>query len=147
MKHLDLIGIDLKDDFLNDLFETYDVEVVYDYDRTHENLPDCYRAAIPDLGLQFRFDENQKLTTLFIEQKEATSWNPFEPDDRLLTFSSKTSARDHAKARGIAISEGAAEFMGESKDWIRFDLHDRSIHYEFVDSNLRLVTLQKLAST
>jgi len=51
MKYLDLLGIQLKDNFLNDLFETYEVEVIYEYDRTHENLPDEYRAEIPDLGL------------------------------------------------------------------------------------------------
>jgi len=142
MKHLDLIGCDLKDDFLNDLFETYDVEVIYDYDRTHENLPDSYRAAIPELGLQFVFDERQKFSTLFIELKEVKSWNPFEADEHLKRFPSKSSARKHAKKHEISISEGTADFMGELKDWIRFNLDGYSIHYEFVDSKLQKITIQ-----
>lgn len=143
MKHLDLLGIQLKDDFLNDLFETYEVEVIYEYDRTHENLPDEYRAKIPDLGLQFVFDENQALFTLFIEQKEKKTWNPFKEDDaRLKIFSSKVSARNYAKENGIATTEGNTDFMGEEKNWIRFDLSGHSIHYEFVGGSLKKITLQ-----
>jgi hypothetical protein len=41
MKYIDTIGILLKSDFLIDLFETYDVDVIYSYDRTHENRLSC----------------------------------------------------------------------------------------------------------
>ena len=143
MKYLDLLGVRLKDDFLNDLFETYEVDVVYEYDRTHENMPDEYRAEIPDLGLQFVFDENQMFFTLFIEQKQAETWNPFEEDDvRLKRFATKASARNHATENRMAISEGNAEFMGEERDWIRFDLSGYSIHYEFVGGCLKKITIQ-----
>ena len=53
MKHLDLLETELKSEFLCDLFEAYDVQVVYEYDRTNENLPDEYHAEVSDLGLQF----------------------------------------------------------------------------------------------
>lgn len=57
MKHLDLLKMDLKSDFLCDLFETYDVQVVYEYDRTHQiaprsnsfctkTMPDSYPSAV-----------------------------------------------------------------------------------------------------
>jgi len=143
MKYLDLIGTRLKNDFLNELFETYDVEVVYEYDRTHENLPDEYRAEVPDLGLQFVFDENQIFSTLFMEQKEIATWNPFdEDDDRLKRFESKYSARNYAQENAINVTEGNAEFMGEERDWIRFDLSSFSIHYEFVGGILKKTTIQ-----
>ena len=93
MKHLDLLGSELKSDFLCDLFETYDVQVVYEYDRTHENLADVYRAEIPDLGLQFVFDEGQLLQTLFMQPVEVTTFNPFEVDERIQRFASKREAR------------------------------------------------------
>lgn len=142
MKHLDLLGSDLKSDFLCDLFETYDVQVVYEYDRTHESLADEYRAEIPDLGLQFVFDENQLLRTLFIQPVEVTTFNPFEVDERIQRFASKREARRYAENNRIKITEGTADFMGEQRDWIRFESDTHSIHYEYMHSDLRIITLQ-----
>jgi hypothetical protein len=142
MKYLDLIEIQLKDDFLLDLFETYDVEVVYEYDRTHENIPDQYRAEIPDLGLQFVFDEGLRFRTLFIQQVEVTTWNPFDDDERLRRFGSKADAQRYATENGEQTTEGRAELMGEEKDWIRFEYGTYSIHYEFVKSMLSMITIQ-----
>lgn len=142
MKHLDLLGTPLKSEFLFDLLETYDVQVVYEYDRTHENLPDQYHAEIPDLGLQLVFDDNQMLRTLFMTPVEITTFNPFEDDDRIRMFASKSEARDHAKENDVTTSEGEADFMGERRDWIRFERPSYSVHYEFVDSALKMITLQ-----
>jgi len=142
MKHLDLLGSELKSDFLCDLFETYDVQVVYEYDRTHENLADVYRAEIPDLGLQFVFDEGQLLQTLFMQPVEVTTFNPFEVDERIQRFASKREARRYAENNGMRITEGTADFMGEQRDWIRLESDTRSIHYEYVHSGLRMITLQ-----
>lgn len=143
MKHLDLIGTELKSDFLCDLFETYDVDVVYAYDRTHENLPDEYQADIPELGLQFVFDEHQVLKTLFMKPLKATGYNPFDKDDeRLPCFRSKDDAIYYASDKGERYSEGKADFMGEKKDWIRLEYAGYSVHYEFVDGKLRMITMQ-----
>lgn len=143
MKHLDLLETELKSDFLCDLFETYDVQVVYEYDRTNENLPDAYHAEVLDLGLQFVFDDRQVLRTLFLEPVHVTTFNPFDGDDeRIRRFPSKSEAFRFAQENGLRISEGAAEFMDEKKDWIRFESDTYSIHYEYVDSELRKITLQ-----
>nr|CAP48488.1 putative integron gene cassette protein [uncultured bacterium] len=142
MKHLDLLGTPIKSEFLFDLLETYDVQVVYEYDRTHENLPDQYHGEIPDLGLQFVFDENQILRTLFVTPVEITTFNPFEDDERVRMFASKSEARQHAKDNDVPTSEGEADFMGEHRDWIRFECVSYSVHYEYVDSALKMITLQ-----
>nr|CAP47552.1 putative integron gene cassette protein [uncultured bacterium] len=142
MKHLDLLGTPLKSEFLFDLLETYDIQVVYEYDRTHENLPDEYHAEIPDLGLQFVFDENQMLRTLFIKPVEITTFNPFEEDERVRRFTSKPEVRQHAKENDVPTSEGEANFIGEHRDWIRLECDTHSVHYEFVDSALKMITLQ-----
>jgi len=142
MKHLDLLGTELKSEFLHDLLETYDVEVVYEYDRTYENLPDEYRAEIPDLGLEFVFDKSQVLQTLFMKPVEVATFNPFENDERIRKFESKPEALRYAKENGVAISEGASDFMGEQRDWIRLDSDSHSIHYEYVNSTLNMITLQ-----
>lgn len=142
MKHLDLLGTPLKSEFLFDLLETYDVQVVYEYDRTYENLSDEYHAEIPDLGLQLIFDEHQILRTLFITPVEITTFNPFEDDERVRIFASKSEARQHAKESDVPTSEGEADFMGEHRDWIRLESDTYSVHYEFVDSALKMITLQ-----
>lgn len=118
------------------------MQVIYEYDRTHENLPDEYHAEIPDLGLQFVFDANQMLRTLFMKLVEITTFNPFEDDEKISRFSSKPEARQYAKNNGVPTSEGEADFMGEQRDWIRFERDTHSIHYEYVNSELKMITLQ-----
>lgn len=147
MYHLDLLGTHLKDDFLCDLFETYDVQVEYLYDRTHENLPDEYHTEVLDLGLQFVFDDHQVLRTLFLTPVDISTFNPFASDERVPTFASKSDALSHASANGEEFSEGSADFMGEQKEWIRFEANAYTIHYEYVDGGLRKITLQSVAES
>lgn len=143
MTHIDLLRTDLKCDILNDLFETYDVDIVYRYDRTCENLPDEYSAGIPELGLEFIFDSQQKLCTLFMKNVTSDGFNPFEQDEvGLPTFSSKTEAVSYASTNAIQISQGSAEFLGKIRDWIRFEYTNHSVHYEFIDSRLSMTTIQ-----
>ncbi len=59
MRYTEIIGEHLKSDFLCDLFETYDVEVIYEYDRTHENIEDEYHAEMEELGLEFLFNKER----------------------------------------------------------------------------------------
>lgn len=143
MKYLELIGAELKSDVLNDLFETYEVDVVYRYDRTNENLPDEYVAQLPELGLGFLFDSRQKLSVLFIEITQTSAFNPFEEDHQgLPKFISKSDAIAHAGRRGVQLSEGRADFLGIVRDWVRFEHEGYSVHYEFVDSQLKKITVQ-----
>ncbi|KLC27524.1 hypothetical protein XP95_21070, partial [Xanthomonas perforans] len=142
-RHLDLIGTALKSDVLSDLFETYEIDVVYRYDRIHENQPDQYVAEVPQLGLEFLFDSQQRLSTLFIEDTEINGFNPFEGDPvGLPRFGSKGDAITHAKRNAIELSEGRANFLGIIRDWVRFEHEKYSVHYEFVDSKLEKITVQ-----
>ena len=141
MNHIELLGTDLKSDFIIDLLETYDAEVFYDFDRLHEGTPDTYRTSIPKLGLEFVFNEEQKLRTLFIRPVEIETWNPFD-EKGIIKFSSKSEALGYAKKSGILIKEGKAVFMAEEKDWIKFEYETYGIHYEFVDASLKMITLQ-----
>lgn len=143
MKYLNLLGVDLKNDFLCDLFETYDVQVIYEYNRTHENLPDEYRAEIPALGLQFVFDERRIFKTLFMKQFAISIFNPFDEDDeRLLKSGSKAEALQYTRDNGMPYSEGKADFMGEERDWVRLEYEGYSVHYEYVNFLLRRITIQ-----
>jgi hypothetical protein len=116
--------------------------VVYEYDRTHENLPDEYLAEIPDLGLQFVFDERQAFKTLFMKQVEVSTFNPFDEDsERLKKFTTKADAVRYACENGVRTTDGKDDFMGEERDWIRFEYGSYYIHYEYVDSKLRMITI------
>lgn len=142
MNHLELIGEELKSEVLNHLFETYDVDVVYRYDRTSENMPDEYVAEVPELGLEFLFDSQQKLTALFIENTQTSGFNPFEDDESLPRFASKSDAIAHARRNDVQLSEGRAAFLGAVRDWVRLEHEHYSVHYEFVDARLQKITVQ-----
>jgi len=125
-----------------DLLETYDMEVIYEFDRTHENLPDEYWTKCLDLGIQIVFDEKQSLNTVFVNLTDEEGFTPANlSESDVLHFESKRDAASHAKKEGIAFSEGKVEFMGVERDWIRFEHEGYSIHYEFRNGSLALVTI------
>jgi hypothetical protein len=146
MNYIDILGESLKNAFLIDLFEIYDVDVIYEYDRTYENIEDEYRAEIPEMGLGFIFDSSQRLTTLFMKIVEHSGYNPFEGDDpRKVSFSSAPGAMRYAKEKSIdAVHQEAKtdSFFGDVPEWVKFNFQSYSIHYQFSDYGVHLVTLQ-----
>ncbi len=143
MRHVDLLGAELKCEFLCDLFETYDVEVAYKYDRAHEGMADEYTAVIPELGLQFVFGEHQTLRALFIELVEIGTYCPLdELKESFPLFRSKAEAQRFARETEATAVEGNVEFAGAVRDWIQFEHSGYSVHYEFHGSRLTMITLQ-----
>ena len=57
MKYIPLLGCKLKDEEMCELFELWDCDVIFDYDRLNENTPDSYWTAARDEGVEFRFNE------------------------------------------------------------------------------------------
>lgn len=146
MNYIGILGERLKSEFLFDLFETYDVNVIYEYDRTYENIEDEYRAEIPEMGLGFIFDSSQRLTTLFMRIVEHSGYNPFEGDDpREVSFCSGPEAMTYAKEKSIDAVHHEAKtdsFFGEIPEWVKFRFKSYSIHYQFNNDGVYLVTLQ-----
>jgi hypothetical protein len=144
MKYLPLLGKSLKSDELLDMFETHDVEVIYEYDRCHENLPDEYWAKCEGLGTQFAFDEYQVLKSIHIH---LTSEDGYTPADLSASdiefFGAKSEVQSYAEKRGIAAAQGRANFLGQDRDWIKLDYSSHSVHYEFRDRSLSLVTITR----
>ena len=142
MRYLSLLREKLKSDTVIDLLETYDMEVIYSFDRTHENLPDEYRTKCVDLGLEFRFDAAQSLHTLFIHLTDVEGFTPADlTGSDVVHFTSKPEAESYALDRGIETSQGCGRFFGEERDWIRLEYSAHSIHYEYRNGALALVTL------
>lgn len=142
MNYLNMLGKELKSDDLLDLLETYDVEVIYDFDRTHENIPDKYWATAHELGMQLRFDEHQILTTIFLSLTHEDGFTPVNlGQSDIRDFGSKQEVRDFASENGIATIEGETEFFGTKHDWIRLNYPDHSVHFDFGGGPLKKVTL------
>ncbi|MCP4978203.1 MAG: hypothetical protein GY931_18800 [Maribacter sp.] len=146
MNYIEVLRENLKSNFFTDLFETYDVEVRYIYDRTKEGMDDEYWAEIPDMGLEFVFDEEQNLATLFMASVSHSGFNPFSGlDPRDVPFDSGVTAMEYARENSIeAIHQEAKtdSYFGEVPEWVKFNFESFSIHYKFHDNRIDRVTLQ-----
>lgn len=146
MKYSDILGANLKSDFLNDLFATYDVTVAYEYDRSNENMEDSYNASIPEMGLEFLFDASQQLVSLFMSSTKHTGYNPFEGNDpRSVPFNTGEQAVSYAEGRNIEVEHHAAtedEIFGPIPEWAKLQFENHSVHYQFNANGIELVTLQ-----
>lgn len=145
MKYTDIINEELRSEFLNDLFETYDVEVIYFYDRCNEGLEDEYRAEIPDMGLEFLFDKKQKLKALFMTKKSHTGYNPFEGEDpRNSVLNTASRAISYAKENAIDyIYQEAKEssLVGHIPEFVKFKFITHSVHYSYEDGVIKKVSI------
>ena len=142
MKFIPMLRQHLKSAEMLDLLETYDMEVIYEFDRTHENMPDEYWTKCLELGLQLVFDADQNLKTIFVNLTDADGFTPTDlADTDVLRFSLKKDAASYALQEGVATSEGRAEFLGVERDWIRLEYEGYSIHYEYRQGSLALVTV------
>jgi hypothetical protein len=132
-----LLGRSLKSDEVIDVLEHFGVEVVYDFDRLHENAEDMYWASAPQAGFELRFNSRQALDTMFFFSKPRGKFLAIEPSISGVPFyDSFGDAKSAFLERGLAYREGGQ--MG----WIKGDLGDHSVHYDFNENGtLSLVTL------
>jgi hypothetical protein len=143
MKLIEYLGRQLKDDSVLELLEHHDIEVIYRFDRLHENSPDEYTAAARDAGFELCFDEKQILRTIFCY---AQSQDGFSAIDESMVGT--TIFESLAEAKAAAARDGASykhndgmEFLGRRLSWISFEREGRRIHYEYSPRALYLVTL------
>src|SRR5438876_10511372 len=106
MHFLPLLGKHLKDDVVMEVLEDEDIEVIYDFDRLHENTPDKYWASSKRLGFRLRFDASQMLDVIFLY---AMSLDGFAQIDRadcdVPLFSSIAEAEAYGAERGARITK------------------------------------------
>ncbi|MCM2373728.1 hypothetical protein [Aporhodopirellula aestuarii] len=142
MEFLPLLKSHLKSDVMLDLLETWDAQVVYEYDRTHENMPDEYWASIHGEGVCFKFNEDQILDCIFLHLTDTDGFTPIDLSSTdIPQFESLADAAAYANKSKLRVSSGQGELFGQLRDWIRLEYDDHWIHYEFRDGNLGLVTL------
>ncbi len=127
-----------------DLLETWDVDVIYEFDRTHENMPDLYWAAIKEKGIQLRFNQDQILDVIFVYLKEKEGFCIADPDFAgIQRFESYNEVNKKALNEGVEVTTGEADFFGEKTKWIRLEYPSHSVHYSFDPEKPDKVTLQK----
>ena len=137
-----LLNRQLKDDDVIEVLELLDMQVVYEFDRTHENLEDIYWATAPTCGIQFRFNKDQKLDVVFLYIVASEGISPVARDevDVPLFESFDEAKRSIAQAR-IPFVESPNQ-----KWWIKGDFGVNTRHYQYQDGELFRVTLSAKAA-
>lgn len=143
MNLIDYLELPIKSDELIGLFEDYDVDATYSYDRLQEGAEDQYFASIFELGLQFRFNANQLLKTIFVYAQDEDQFQSANLGRLgLCSFENKAEAIDYAVKNGAPYVKGEAAFLGEPRSWVKLSFKSHTLHYEFRQGVLCLVTIQ-----
>ena len=145
MTLIEYIGLGLKADEVVDLLEQHDMEVIYRFDRLHENSPDEYSSAAPEAGFQLSFDENQVLTTIFCYVKGRDGFVPVNPAlVGVAFFQSAAAARAAGEREGMkCLFKDGVQFLGRTLSWVSFEKDHRKIHYEYAEDGLAMITLSR----
>ncbi len=144
MNILSLLNRSLKDDEIIEILEWADAQVVYDFDRSHENIPDIYWASCQSKGLCLRFDEEQRLGTIFLYVRGIEEYAPADlaQFDGINFFPDIAQVEEYAKNSGVSYRCGERPHqLPPCGKWIRIEMKDYSLHYEFRDEGLALVTV------
>ena len=131
-----------------DILEAYDAEVIYDFDRLHENIPDEYWANCKAQGILFNFNADQVLSTIFLYLESLEGFTPIGVNqlEDIQVFHNIEAVKAHSSTLGLPFSEGAQRDGGSlAKSWARIDSSTIAIHYEFVGQSLARITLMAIA--
>ena len=117
----------------------FDMQVIYEFDRLHENSPDAYYASAYEGGFQLGVDEHQVLNVIWSYVSPAEGHSAVDLNTLgTPAFDRFALARDYAQQKGIRITQSPS---GEG--WIRLEYDTAWVHYEFTDGRLARVTLSR----
>jgi hypothetical protein len=146
MKFIELLNKNLKDEKIIDLLEDSETEVIYDFDRLHENEPDRYWAEFKSKGILLRFDETQHLFSIFLY---VTSHDGFEGIDLRIVedipiIKDIGQIEKYGEKHKFRISKGEKpKNMLPEGNWIRLDDDQVGIHFEFIENELSMITITR----
>jgi hypothetical protein len=136
MQLVEYVGQKLKSDSVIEILEQFDMRVIYEFDRLHENTPDSYSSSAREHGFELRFNEAQILDTIWCYIQPRSG---FSSVDKGIVgapiLKSFLDARSYAHASGVTASASKDE-----KSWFRLEYANVWIHYEFLASRLGLIT-------
>jgi hypothetical protein len=133
------LGCELKSDEVIELLEHFEMEVIYDFDRLHENTADSYNSLARAAGFELRFNQDQVLETIWCYVQARDGFTPIAPDLAGVPFyETIDAAQSAAREKGwkaVVAPNGTA--------WIRLEKDGARHHYEFSSGRLALVTLMR----
>lgn len=144
MQYSKLLGKQLKDDSILEILEHFDIDVVYAFDRTHEGMEDVYWATSQENGFQFRFNEAQKLDTIFLYIVSRDGFTPISYNEiDVPIYESFAEAKSAFEKAGLEYVKSPGEDPNDKwfQRWIKANLGHLTTHYEFKDGQLRMITL------
>jgi hypothetical protein len=143
VKLIDLLGRQLKDDAVVGLLELYELQVVYEFDRLHENTPDYYTVQALTRGFELRFNEAQILDTVFCYITSRDGFEPIEADFvGVPMYESIGTAAAAAQRLAVKVTrKDGVKFLGRVTSWIRLEHKRQSWHFEYSNDALARVTL------
>ncbi|WP_124384347.1 hypothetical protein [Ralstonia sp. SET104] len=116
MRLASYLGKNLKSDSVIEVLEHFDMDVIYNFDRLHENTADSYSSSAESAGFEFGFDERQVLSVIWCYIRSRSRFSAINKDViGAPCFHDFAAAKFHAVKAGIKTSQ--------SKDddaWIRF---------------------------
>jgi len=133
----------LKDDEIIEVLENFDIDVIYDFDRLHEGMDDVYWATSTAEGFQFRFDEDQVLDTIFLYIEARDGFTPIARNEiDVPVFETFDAALRECSRKGISFKQSQGDPGTEMyKLWIKLDLYTHTVHYQFNEGALCMITL------
>ena len=143
MHFLPFLGRHLKDDQVIELLEHYDMDVVYDFDRLHENMPDKYWAVSKAHGFQFRFTEEQRLDAIFLYLAPVEGFSAIDRSGiDVPLFGAVSEVEAHCTGNGLPFAQGHVRPGALAEcDWGRVDTDEWSAHYDFRKGALTIICL------
>lgn len=136
MQLANYIGKSLKSDAVIRLLERFDMKVIYDFDRLHENTPDSYRSSAKDGGFEIHFNEQQVLDTIWCYVLPRSGFSAIDEEVGTPVFRTFADAKTYAREADLTTSESS-----DGCSWIKLEYENMWIHYEFSDNQLALITL------
>lgn len=138
-----LLNRPLKSDEILEWLRDEDMEVIYDLDCLQEGNPDRYWAAARSAGFQLCFNENQLLRTIFCYVQADEGFNPIDTElVGVPIYGTFDAAVRAAQSQGLTYLTPDVEEDPEMAGlWLRMDLPDCTVHYQFGGGGLHLITL------
>ncbi|MCO6044416.1 hypothetical protein NG895_10910 [Aeoliella sp. ICT_H6.2] len=142
MKYIELLSKQLQSDAIIELLEFWDADVVYDFDRLREGTADSYTVSCHEHGIELRFDSGQSLQTIFLHVTPRNGFSAAElTNSDVEVFDSRSDVAAHATTKGWQTLAGEATFLGIENKWIRMECEVCSVHYQFRDGLLDMITI------
>jgi hypothetical protein len=142
MNFATLIGKRLKDDDVVEILDASDITVTYDFDRTHENIDDVYWAEAKNHGFVLRFNKHQVIDTVFLYVSAKDGYSPIDRGSvDVPVYDSIEGAETSGSVTGIPYQRNGEMKSFPGAQWIKFDHGGYTVHYQFNDQHLSLITI------